>query len=239
MGTTLQALVQDNEDSLRELEDKIGYRFKSIRLLLTSLIHSSFAFERLDCNIHNEIQEFLGDAVLDLTVGHLLIVRFSRMREGKLTRIRSALVNETGLSGMARDLDIGKYLFLGKGEEASSGRDKSSILSCAYEAMVGGLFIDGGYEAAQDFSHRFFTPLIDERQKSLLVIDGKSSLQEILQERYNQGPQYVLDSEDGPSHARIFSVSVYFHGRVLGCGRASSKKEAEQQAAAQALKNIP
>ncbi len=238
MGTTLHALVQDNEEGLRELEDKIGYRFKDIDLLLTALIHSSFAFERLDCSTHNEIQEFLGDAVLDLTVGHLLFVRFPRMREGKLTRIRSALVNETGLSGMARDLELGKYLLLGKGEEISSGRSKSSILSCAYEAIVGGLFIDGGYEAAQDFAHRFFTPLIDERQKSLVLIDGKSSLQEILQERYNQGPQYVLDSEDGPSHARIFSVSVHFNEKVLGSGRASSKKEAEQQAATQALKNL-
>jgi ribonuclease-3 len=238
MGTTLHALVQDNEDSLRELENKTGYRFKNIELLVTSLIHSSFAFERLDCNTHNEIQEFLGDAVLDLTVGHLIFVRFPRVREGKLTRIRSALVNETGLSGMARDLELGKYLLLGKGEEASSGREKSSILSCAYEAIVGGIFIDGGYDAAEDFSRKFFTPMIDERQKKLILIDGKSSLQEILQEKYNEGPQYVLDSEDGPSHARIFSVSVHFHGRLLGSGRASSKKEAEQQAATQALKSL-
>ncbi len=238
MGTTLHALVQDNEDKLRELEEKIDYRFKDIKLLLTSLIHSSFAFERLNCNTHNEVQEFLGDAVLDLAVGHLIFVRFPLAREGKLTRIRSALVNETGLSGMARDLELGKYLLLGKGEEASSGQSKSSILSCAYEAIVGGLFLDGGYEAAQDFVHLFFTPLLNERQEFLTLIDGKSSLQEVLQERYNEGPQYVLDMEDGPSHARIFSVSVYFHDRVLGSGRASSKKEAEQQAAAEALKNL-
>ncbi len=238
MGTTLHALVQDNEEKLKELEKKMGYRFKDIKLLLIALIHSSFAFEQLDCNTDNEIQEFLGDAVLDLTVGHLLFVRFPKMREGKLTRIRSALVNETGLSKMARNLDLGQYLLLGKGEEATSGRNKSSILSCAYEAIVGGLFIDGGYEVAQDFVHRFFSPLVDERQKSLALIDGKSSLQEILQERYNEGPQYVLDSEDGQPHARIFSVSVYFHGKVLGTGRASSKKEAEQQAAAAALKSF-
>ena len=199
------------------------------------MIHSSFAFERLDCGRHNETQEFLGDAVLDLTVGYILFTRFPALREGKLTRIRSALVNETGLAGMARAIDLGKYLLLGRGEDASRGREKSSILSCAYEAMVGAMFLDAGYDVVQNYVERTFGPLIEAGGDLLTSTDSKSGLQERLQEQYNEGPRYVLDAEDGPAHARIFTVSVHFHNQVLGSGRASSKKEAEQQAAQAAL----
>jgi len=108
MGTTIANLIQDNEEGLHELQERIGYRFRDLRLLQLSLIHSSFAFERLDDGRHNETQEFLGDAVLDLTVGYILFVRFPEMREGKLTRIRSALVNEQGLADRAREIDLGK-----------------------------------------------------------------------------------------------------------------------------------
>ena len=238
MGTTLHALIQDNEESLQILQDRIGYQFDDIKLLQLSLIHSSFAFERLDRGRHNETQEFLGDAVLDLTVGYVLFKRFPEMREGKLTRIRSALVNETGLAGMARDIDLGKHLLLGKGENASHGREKSSILSCAYEALAGALFLDGGYDEALRFVQRFFGPLIDKRQAKLMLSDAKSSLQEILQEQYNEGPKYVIEAEDGPAHARIFTVSVQFHDQILGTGQAGSKKEAEQQAAGAALEKL-
>jgi ribonuclease-3 len=235
MGTTIQALIQDHEEELEELQKKIEYSFQNIELLQVSLVHSSFAFERLDCGRHNETQEFLGDAVLDLTVGHLLFTRFPEMREGKLTRIRSALVNETGLSEMARSLNLGKYLLLGRGEDASAGREKSSILSCAFEAMVGAMFLDGGYPVVEKFVRRTFEPLIAERGHKLTTTDAKSGLQEWLQEKYNEGPAYVLDAEEGPAHARIFSVSVHFQEKVLGEGRASSKKEAEQRAARAAL----
>ena len=238
MGTTLHALIQDNEQSLQMLQQRIDYQFTDLSLLQVALIHSSFAFERLDHGSHNETQEFLGDAVLDLTVGYILFKRFPRMREGKLTRIRSGLVNETGLAEMARGIDLGRYLLLGKGEEVSGGREKSSILSCAYEALVGALFLDGGYEQALLFVERFFSPLIDQRQQELVLSDAKSGLQEVLQERYNEGPQYVLEQEEGPAHAKTFTVSVRFHDRVLGTGRAGSKKEAEQQAAGMALEKL-
>lgn len=238
MATTLHALIQDNEERLFALQQRIGYQFQDMELLQLALIHSSFAFERLDTGRHNETQEFLGDAVLDLTVGYILYTRFPGMREGKLTRIRSALVNETGLADMARSIDLGQYLLLGKGEDASLGREKSSILSCAYEALVGALFLDGGYEKALEFVQRFFGPLIDRRQHKLMLADAKSSLQELLQERYNEGPEYVLEAEEGPPHARIFTVSVAFHGQPLGRGRAGSKKEAEQQAAGVALEKL-
>jgi len=238
MGTTISNLIQDNEEGLHELQVQIGYQFNDLRLLQLSLVHSSFAFERLDDGRHNETQEFLGDAVLDLTVGYILFVRFPEMREGKLTRIRSALVNEQGLAERAREIDLGKYLLLGKGEDASNGRDKSSILSCAYEALVGALFLDGGYDEALTFVRRFFEPHIDQHQERLVSADAKSALQELLQERYNEGPEYVLVSEEGPAHARLFSISVNFQGESLGRGQASSKKEAEQQAARSALDSL-
>lgn len=238
MGTTLANLIQDNEEGLHELQERIGYRFRDLRLLQLSLIHSSFAFERLDDGRHNETQEFLGDAVLDLTVGYILFTRFPEMREGKLTRIRSALVNEYGLADRAREIELGQYLLLGKGENASHGRDKSSILSCAYEALVGALFLDGGYDEALAFVRRFFEPHIDEHQEQLVSADAKSSLQELLQERFNEGPEYALVDEEGPAHARLFSITVSFQGEELGSGKASSKKEAEQQAARAALVHL-
>ena len=238
MGTTISALIQDNEEGLHELQERIGYHFRDLRLLQLSLIHSSFAFERLDDGRHNETQEFLGDAVLDLTVGYILFVRFPEMREGKLTRIRSALVNEQGLAERAREIDLGPHLLLGKGEDASNGRDKSSILSCAYEALVGALFLDGGYDEALTFVRRFFEPHIDQHQERLVSADAKSALQELLQERYNEGPEYVLIGEEGPAHARLFSITVNFRGASLGNGQASSKKEAEQLAARTALQQL-
>ncbi len=238
MGTTLANLIQDNEDGLQELQERIGYRFRDLQLLQLSLVHSSFAFERLDEGRHNETQEFLGDAVLDLTVGFILFTRFPEMREGKLTRIRSALVNENGLADMAREIDLGKHLLLGKGENASRGRDKSSILSCAYEALIGALFLDGGYDQALVVVRRFFEPHIDRHQEKLESADAKSSLQELLQEKFNEGPEYVLADEEGPAHARLFSVTVNFQGEELGNGKASSKKEAEQQAARAALEYL-
>ncbi len=238
MGTTLAALIQDNDVALEQLQEKIGYYFNDVKRLQLSLVHSSFAFERLDDGRHNETMEFLGDAVLDLTVGFILFTRFPELREGKLTRIRSALVNESGLADMARTIDLGQYLLLGRGENASNGREKSSILSCAYEALVGALFLDGGYDEALAFVRRFFEPLLDKHQEKLVTVDSKSALQEFLQEHYNEGPEYALIREDGPAHARLFSVVVRFRDQELGCGQASSKKEAEQQAAKLAMEKL-
>lgn len=238
MSATLETLTQDNREKLDELQETIGYRFKDLRLLQLALVHSSFAFERMRSACHNETQEFLGDAVLDLTLGYILFTRFPEKREGQLTRIRAALVNESGLAGMASKIGLGRFLVLGHGEETSNGREKPSILSCAYEALVGAVFLDGGYDAALAFVRRWFEPLIERRCDDLLAGDAKSTLQEVLQERYNEGPVYVLDAEEGPAHARIFTVSVRFQEKTLGSGRASSKKEAEQKAARIALQNL-
>lgn len=235
MPITLETLIQDNQERLDELQHTIGYHFKDLRLLQLALVHSSFAFERMKNGRHNETQEFLGDAVLDLTLGYILFTRFPEMREGKLTKIRAALVNEGGLADMARMINLGDYILLGRGESSSKGKEKPSILACAYEAVIGALFLDSGYDESLKFVHRWFGPLIERHRELLLKADSKSALQELLQEKYNEGPQYVLESEEGPAHARKFNVSVQFRGKVLGTGRATSKKESEQRAAAAAL----
>lgn len=221
-----------------EFEKIINYKFTDLSLLQKALVHSSYAFERAQAGKNNERLEFLGDAVLDLVVGSLLYKRFPDMREGELTRLRSALVNEAHLACMARDVKLGRFLYLGKGEDNSNGRNKPSILSCAYEAVIGAIFIDGGYDAVAKLVDRFFAPVIDEKKESLLLADAKSRLQEILQEKHNEGPSYVLDSEEGPSHQKIFTISVVFQDGVLGTGKAGSKKEAEQRAATAAIKKI-
>ena len=238
MAATLNTLIQDNEELLAELQEKIGYYFQERRLLQQALIHSSFAFEKMKNACHNETLEFLGDAVLDLAVGYILFTRFPEMREGKLTRIRAALVNESGLAEMARQIDLGSYLLLGHGEDTSKGREKASILACAYEALAGAVYLDRGYEEALIFVRRWFEPMIDRYREILKKADPKSALQEFLQEKYNEGPVYVLEKEKGPPHARLFYVSVHFRGKSLGTGSASSKKEAEQKAAAAALKSL-
>jgi ribonuclease-3 len=235
MGITLEELTWNRAEELTALEQQIGYTFTDKTLLQLAVVHSSFAFERLSCGRHNETLEFLGDAVLDLAIGHMLFLRFPQMREGQLTRIRSALVNENGLAEVARQLDLGRHLLLGRGEESSGGREKGSILCCAYEALIGALFLDAGYIIAHDYVQKTFLTLIEQQGDQLCSADAKSRLQEQLQELYNEGPQYILDTEEGPAHARIFTVSVYFREQQLGTGKASSKKEAEQQAARVAL----
>jgi ribonuclease-3 len=235
MGITLEELTWNRADQLNELQKQLGRTFKDASLLQLALVHSSFAFERLTCGRHNETLEFLGDAVLDLAVGHILFLHFPQMREGQLTRIRSALVNESGLADAARRLDLGRHLLLGRGEESSNGREKASILCCAYEALIGAMFLDSGYAAAHDYVQETFGPLIERQGERLCSADAKSRLQERLQEMHNEGPQYILEAEDGPAHARIFTVSVQFRSQQLGAGQASSKKEAEQLAAGAAL----
>lgn len=148
--TILDALVIKNQEELTSFEKKIDYSFADISLLQEAFIHSSYAFEQgNDLRRDNETLEFLGDAVLDLTVGHALYLHYPEMKEGELTQLRAALVNESHLARMAREIDIGPYLLLGRGEDHSQGRQKSSILSCAFEAVMGAIFMDGGYLAVE------------------------------------------------------------------------------------------
>lgn len=234
--TTLESLLNRNKEDLSFFENKLGYIFDDTSLLQKAFVHSSYAFEQgKDLQSDNETLEFLGDAVLDLTVGFILIKRFPDMNEGELTRLRAALVQESHLAVMARDIDLGDQLLLGKGEDASQGREKSSILSCAFEAVMGAVFLDGGYDSARAVVDRLVVPYIDERKEAMYLSDSKSRLQEMIQEKHNEGPVYVLEKAEGPDHAKIFHVSVRFQDRVLARGSAKSKKEAEQQAAAAAI----
>jgi len=238
----IQIKMTNNEDQtnnqLRAFEAQLGYRFSDINLLHKALVHSSYSFEQDQPFENNEILEFLGDAVLDLTVGVSLIQNFPEMAEGELTRMRASLVNENHLAGMARAIDLGKYLCLGKGEEASNGRNKPSILACAYEAVVGAVFQDGGYETAAAFADRQFAAVLSGAKEAMLQRDAKSRLQEKIQGMSNETPVYVVEREEGPAHDKRFTVSVRFHGETRGTGTAKSKKEAEQIAAAMALAEI-
>lgn len=237
MDSKINQLVKQNKEILSEFEKLLGYRFTDLRLLQIALIHSSYAFEQSkDCK-NNETLEFLGDAVLDLIVGHLLFSKYPEMNEGGLTKFRSALVNESHLASVAREIDLGVYLSLGKGEEASNGREKPSIVSSAFEAVIGAVFEDSGYETAAKLVEDLFGKSIKEKKDQMIVGDAKSRLQELIQEKYNEAPVYTIVSEEGPPHQRVFTAAVLFNEKVLGKGSAASKKEAEQRAAATALKN--
>lgn len=228
-------LTGTNKELLAELEKRIDYRFTDLRLLQKAMIHSSFAFEQAHLGQDNQVFEFIGDAVLDLVIGHLLSKRYPDLKEGELTRFRASLVNESHLADMARTLQLGSYLCLGKGEDSSNGREKPSILSCALEALVGAVFEDSDYETSAALVQRLFSESIEQKKEDLLLADAKSRLQELLQEKHNEAPSYRLEEEEGPSHRKRFSVAVLFQGQVLGVGTGSSKKEAEQRAAAAAL----
>ncbi|MBU0673102.1 MAG: ribonuclease III [Proteobacteria bacterium] len=237
--TYVISLTRNNQDALLLLQNRLGYNFVKPELLQLALIHRSYAFEqggRLDRD--NERMEFLGDAVLDLTVGNALFQLYPEMPEGEMTKLRALLVKESHLARMAVEVDLGSALFLGRGEEGSLGRQKSSILSCAYEAVIGAIFLDGGYGAAEQFVTSHFTPHFDPLKEKIHLADAKSRLQELTQEQFSEAPVYVLEKEEGPDHEKIFTVSVQFRGAVLAHGRAMSKKVAEQLAAAEALKRI-
>lgn len=232
------SFMDDYIDKLSHLEKKMGYVFNNKKLLLEGVTHRSFAFEQGKNNIEdNEILEFLGDSVLDLALSASLNREFPDMREGELTKFRAALVNENHLAVMARSIELGDYVLLGKGEERSKGREKSSILSCAYEAIVGAIFKDGGYDVTAGFLNRQFSPWFS-KEKIIELVDAKSRLQEMSQEKFNAIPEYCVEHEEGPDHSKQFTVSVRFQGQVLATGTAGSKKEAEQKAAAVAVKNF-
>lgn len=238
MNSFMDSLASQNKKVLAEFESTIGYRFTDLRLLQKAMIHSSFAFEQAQSGQDNQVFEFIGDAVLDLVIGHMLSRRYPDMKEGELTRFRASLVNESHLADMARQVDLGKFLCLGKGEDNSNGRNKSSILSCAFEAVIGAIFEDSDYQSVEALITRLFSDAVEEKKKELLLADAKSRLQELLQEKHNEPPTYRLDGEEGPSHNKRFSVSVLFRDKVLGTGSAGSKKEAEQRAAAAALSSL-
>jgi ribonuclease-3 len=235
---TIQQMANDNKNKLQELEVLLGYEFADTVLLQQALIHSSFGFEKIHAGQNNETLEFLGDAVLDLAVSDMLFKTYPGVTEGELTKMRAGLVQEATLAEMARNITLGDFLMLGKGEEASQGREKASILASAFEALIGAIYLDRGYESALQFISGNFASLLPAEKEGMLVDDAKSHLQEKLQGQFNQAPTYHLDKEEGPAHAKNFTVSVRFIDEVLGIGSGSSKKVAEKRAAEAALDTL-
>lgn len=223
-----------NETAFMALQKALGYRFKDSLLLLRCLTHVSY--ERKHGEDHNEVLEFLGDAVLDLAVSDLLIRSNPDKSEGVLSKMRAALVNSTVLAQKAAALNFGPVLRIGKGEEWSGGRTKPSILAGAFEAVLGGVYKDGGYEAARAVVERFFGA--DVTAKKLGQHDYKTRLQEISQMLYRAPPAYRIVAATGPDHEKHFVTEIAVGGKVLAVGEGRSKKQSEQEAAKRALSEL-
>jgi ribonuclease III len=222
------------QEILEPLFEKIDYVFRRPSLLKEAFHHSSYVNELGNQDIRdNERLEFLGDAVLDLAISHILMERFERAKEGDLSKCRAAVVNEKGLVHIANNLELGRYLLLGKGEEATHGREKYSILANTVEALLGALYLDAGFAKTKEVIVRLFSPLIEELD--LANGDYKSLLQEFTQNVHKTRPEYRLVHEKGPPHDRTFQVAVYLNGSTIANGEGKSKKEAEQNAAKEAL----
>lgn len=212
------------------LETVIGYRFKNPGLLKQALSHKSFASES-GTGVYNERLEFLGDSILAAVVAHQLYVDYPADPEGGLSKKKSLLVSRPSLASWAEELKLGQHLYLGVGEENTGGRTRQSLLANAIEAIIGAIFLDGGYEASAEFIRHWCS----RTHGTLLETDYKSRLQEILQKRYKTPPDYQLTSALGPDHDKTFDVEVRIAGRELGSGKGKNKKEAEQAAAKDAL----
>lgn len=218
---------------MSQLEQKIGYQFRDRSLLKQALTHSSYANEqKINKTGDYERLEFLGDAVLELVSSDFLFKEHPDLPEGQLTRKRSSMVCEPALAFCAKEISLEQYILLGKGEEATGGRTRDSIISDVMEATIGAIYLDSGIEEAKKFIHRF---VLSDLENKVLFYDAKTILQEFVQ-RDNQGVlRYELRKEEGPEHAKIFTVEAYIGDVMVGCGKGHSKKSAEQQAAYVAL----
>ena len=213
----------------QEFEQKIGYSFENVKLLEQALTHSSYANECFWCKHQdNERLEFLGDAVLEIAVSEYLYHKYPKRLEGELTRTRASIVCESTLALCTRDLQLGKYLLLGKGEEQTGGRERSSILSDALEAVIGAVYLDGGFASAKELVTRVVLNDIEHKQ---LFSDSKTILQELVQGQYGGDLVYRLVSEEGPDHDKKFLVEARIANVAYGQGTGRTKKSAEQEAA--------
>lgn len=220
-------------DPVDRLLQILGYEFNNKNILLEALTHRSYVNETSDLSVSdNERLEFLGDAVIDLVVSAELMKRFPHAREGTMSRIRASMVNEHGLAQLARDIDLGSALRLGRGEDLSGGRGRSSLLADAFEAVIAAVYLDGGLERTQTIleSHLTYPTELD-----LSVFDAKTCLQEMVQARNHVTPHYQIISEEGPDHDKTFTVAVICGAETLSQGAGRTKKDAEQDAASKAL----
>jgi ribonuclease-3 len=222
-----------NTDFLSSL---LGYSFKDYELFLQALRHPSYVYEKEDPRISdNQRLEFLGDAVINLAISHLLMESFPEMKEGDLSKHRAFLVSEIALYRIARALKLGDCLLLGRGEERTNGRGKPSILADALEALIGAIYLDGGFPSASLVITRLFESMVAEIGNGELSLDFKTELQELSQKVFQTTPDYRLVNDTGPDHDKTFFVEVSIKGGLLGKGMGKSKKGAEQNAAKEAL----
>ncbi|MBQ4531354.1 MAG: ribonuclease III [Lachnospiraceae bacterium] len=223
-------------EKLKELEEKIGYQFQDINLLKNALTHSSYANEhRMPKFANNERLEFLGDAVLELVTSEFLFHNKKKMVEGAMTKMRASMVCEPTLAFCTREFNLGSYLLLGKGEELTGGRERDSIVSDAMEALIGAIYLDGGFANAKEFINRFILSDLEHKQ---LFFDSKTILQEMVQSSADGTLSYELIREEGPDHDKRFVVQVMIGKEPAGVGSGRTKKAAEQEAAYAAIKKL-
>ncbi|MBM7556595.1 ribonuclease III [Halanaerobacter jeridensis] len=228
-----------NRQNLLELQEKLEIEFNQLELLKRAVTHKSYANERRSNNLKdNERLEFLGDAVLDLVVNQYLFVEYPDHPEGELAQIRSVVVSAPTLAEKSREIDLGHYLLLGKGEDATGGRQRNSILADAFEALIGSVYLDQGLEVARTFILDLLIPNIQMVEEGNHIQDYKTLLQELLQKNSDYRPQYEVIKEEGPDHNKSFTVQVKFKGEVLGVGTGSSKKRAQQSSAKEAIDKL-
>lgn len=224
-------------DPLHKLEENLAYTFSDKSLLETALRHSSYVHEQPEELENNERLEFLGDAVLNLIVSHLLMERFPALKEGDLSRLRASLVNEERLADLAKSIAVGEFIKLGKGESRSSGRKKKSILADAMEAIFAAVYLDSDFARTYEVVGRHFAGQLETIADMQPVYDYKSLLQELVQNRHHQMPHYEIIGESGPDHDKTFRVALTINDfRTEGEGK--SKKSAEQDAAKNALEQL-
>ena len=232
-----------DQPTLQSLQDQIRYQFGDPRLLILSMTHVSYGHEnhqdRSPAQRDNERLEFLGDSVLSLVISDLLLESFPEACEGQLSKMRAAVVNEKTLNEISKSLHLSPLIRLGKGELRSGGNEKASILSSAFEALIAAIYIDGGFNAVYPVVRYLFAPLFTEENPNISFQDHKTRLQETAQSRYKLTPTYHLTGSTGPDHAKTFEVEVRLNDTVLASSSGSSKKDAEQNAARQALENLP
>jgi ribonuclease-3 len=229
--------TSENRNNLNSLQENLDYYFEDLELLETALTHSSYANEhKLHISKCNERLEFLGDAVLNLVVSQYLYNKYPFYPEGELTKIRAKVVCEPSLALVAKSIGLGNYLFLGKGEEATGGRERESILADASESIIGAIFLDSNFESVSRFLlTKFESDIVHAVAKGDLFIDFKTGLQERLQKITRGKVEYIVVKEEGPDHNKLFYVDVCVNKEPIGSGIGRNKKEAEQMAAKEAL----
>ncbi len=222
----------------KELQEQMGYKFNKLKYLDNAFVHSSYANESKMKLMSNERVEFLGDAVLELCISIYLFKMFPKWPEGDLTRLRASIVCEGTLAKNARELNLGKYIKLSRGEKNTKGSERDSILADCFESIIGAIYLDGGLEESKKFVKKFLGDDVEELKNTYKISDYKSYLQEAIQKNSTIPLAYIILEEEGPPHNKVFEIGVSHNKKILGKGVGRTKKEAEQKAALEAIKKI-